>query len=223
ILMYILLFQTAAFLSCEKELMDYEGREGVYFAVQHGDSNRSPESWPYQPYSNVDFVRIGLDEVEIPIKIGITGPVKEYDRVFYIDVNPDSTTAILNQHYEAIARDWVIPAGAISTTVKVHLKRTPDLEEEPKTLGLRLTGSNDLALSFPEWDAILSLDGGATVEEFDASLHTLRINDIMVEPEIWRGSIQSGNRESGLFGAFTRKKMEFLIDNLGLTYEDFAS
>jgi len=223
ILMYILLFQTATFLGCEKELMDFEGREGVYFAVQHGDSNRSPESWPYQPYSNVDFVRIGLDEVEIPIKIAITGPVKEFDRVFYIDVNPDSTTATLNQHYEAIARDWVIPAGAISTTVKVHLKRTPDLEEEPKTLGLRLTGSDDLSLSFPEWDAIPSLDGGAIVEEFDASLHTLRINDIMVEPEIWRGSIQSGNRESGLFGAFTRKKMEFLIDNLGLTYEDFAS
>jgi hypothetical protein len=160
---------------------------------------------------------------EIPLKISITGPVKDYDRIFHIEVNPDSTTAVLNQHYEAIQRDWTIPAGAISTNITIRLKRTPDLEETPQTLGLRLIASKDFALSFPEWDAIPSLDGGDAVAEFDASLHSLRINDIMVRPEVWSGSILSGNREGGLFGVFTRKKMEFLIENLGLKYSDFSS
>lgn len=224
ILLYIAFVQFAAvFTGCEKDIMGYQGEEGVYFAVRHGDDHRAEGSWPYQPYSDVDFVRINMDEVEFVVQVAITGPVKDYDRTFQVEVNPDSTTAILGQHYEAVERVWTIPAGAISTDVTVRVKRTPDLEETPQTLGLRLVATEDFVLSFPEWDAIPSLDGGATTEEFDASLHTLRLNDIMVEPSEWSGSLQEGNRESGLFGVFTRRKMEFLTEHLGLTYEDFAS
>ncbi len=209
--------------SCEKEIMEYKGREGVYFAVQHGSSSLSISQWPYQPYSNVEFLRLTGDEVLFPMKVMITGPVKQHDRTFRVEVNPDSTTAIQGVHYEAIQEVWTIPANAVSATVQVRLKRTPDLRNTERTLGLRLVATNDFALSFPEWDAIPSLTGGTVVREFDASLHTLRINDIMVQPAVWRGSIQSGNRESGLWGAFSRKKMEFLMENLGLSYQDFAS
>ena len=45
----------------------------------------------------------------------------------------------------------------------------------------------------------------------------------MVRPAVWSGSIQPGNMESGLLGVFSRRKMDFLIENLGLTYEDFAN
>lgn len=224
ILLYIAFIQSITiFTGCEKELISYKGAEGVYFSVQHGDGTRAESSWPYQPYSNIDFVRIGLDVAEIQLKVAITGPVKDYDRIFHLEVNPDSTTAILDQHYKTIPRDWIIPAGAISANITVSVLRAPDLEEIPRTLGLRLVPSEDFALSFPEWDAIPSLDGGAIVAKFDASLHSLRINDIMVEPAEWNGSISSANREGGLFGAFTRKKMEFMIEHLGLTYQDFAT
>lgn len=223
-IIYAVVFQLiVVFTGCEKEMMDYEGKEGVYFAVRHGNPTRSAASWPYQPYSDIDFVQIGLDEHETVVTVAITGPVKDYDRPFYIEVNPDSTTAVAGQHYEAVQRDWIIPAGAISTDIKVRVKRTPDLEEAPKTLGLRLVASAELELSFPEWDAIPSLDGGDIVEKFDASLHSLRINDIMIRPAVWSGSLQADNRESGLFGVFTRKKMEFLMEHLGLQYDDFSS
>lgn len=214
---------TTISLSCEKDIMGYEGEEGVYFAVRHGDGHRAETSWPYQPYSDVDFIRINQDETEVNVKVSITGPVKEYDRVFYLEVNPDSTTAILGQHYQAISREWTVLAGTTETDVKVRLLRAADLEEMPRTLGLRLLPTADFTLSFPEWDAIPSLDGGATTEEFDASLHTLRINDVMVQPAEWSGSIQDGNRESGLFGVFSRRKMEFMTEYLGVTYEDFAT
>lgn len=224
ILLYIAFFQFAAlFTSCEKEIMGYQGKEGVYFATRHGEDHRPETSWPYQPYTEVDFVRINLDETVVAVPIAITGPIKDYDRVFHIEVNPDSTTAILGQHYEAVQREWTIPAGAISVAVTVRVIRTADLEELPKTLGLRLVATDDFALSFPEWDAIPSLDGGATKAEFDASLHTLRLNDIMVQPAEWLGSLRDDNSESGLLGIFTRRKMEFLIEHLGLTYEDFAN
>ncbi|MFC3199740.1 DUF4843 domain-containing protein [Parapedobacter deserti] len=225
ILIYIAFFQLLfCFTSCEKEMMGYKGREGVYFAVRHnGSSTILPNLWPYQPYSDVDFVRIDGNTVDYPAIVMITGPVKDYNRTFRLEVNPDSTTAVLGQHYDTIQQEWTIPAGAISTYVTVTLHRTPDLEDNPVTLGLRLVATADFELSFPEWDAIPSLNAGQVVPTFDASLHTLKINDVMVRPAVWSGSLQAGNRESGLFGVFTRRKMEFLMENLGLSYEDFAS
>lgn len=224
LLIYILALPMALFFSgCKKEMMGYEGKEGVYFAVQHGNKSLSINSWPFQPFSDVEFVRIGQSEVDFPVKVMITGPVKDYDRVFRLEVNPDSTTAVEGQHYAPLQTEWKVLAKQTSVDVKIRLKRSPDLENQAVTLGLRLVETSDFKLSFPEWDAIPSLTGGIVVKEFDASLHTLRINDLMIQPAVWPGSIQAGNRESGLFGAFTRKKMQFLIDNLGLKYEDFAS
>lgn len=211
------------FCGCEKEIMEYKGREGVYFAVRHGSPGLSADNWPYQPYSNAEFLNVAGDEMLFPMTVMITGPVKNYDRTFRLEVNPDSTTAVLGVHYEAVQEVWTIPAHAISTTVQVRLKRTPDLRNAGKILGLRLVATSDFELSFPEWDALPSLSGGTVVPEFDASLHSIRISDVMVQPKVWRGSIQDGNRESGVWGAFSRKKMEFLMENLGLSYADFAS
>lgn len=208
-------------LSCEKEIMKYEGKEGVYFAVQSGGLPVS--AWPYQPYTVVPFFQINQPEVLLPIKIMITGPVKNYDRVFRLEVNPDSTTAVLGLHYEALQSEWTIPANAITTNIQIRLKRTADLQTKTVKLGLRLVATKDFELSFPEWDAIPGLTAGTVVPEFDASLHRLDINDFPVTPFVWVGSLQPGNRESGLFGVFTREKMEFLSENLGLKYEDFAS
>lgn len=223
ILVYILLFQLAMiFTGCEKEIIPYKGKEGVYFSVRNG-TKYLESSWPYVPYSNVEFVRIGRDMVDFTVKVMVTGPVKDHDRTFRVAVNPDSTTAIAGQHYEPLQEEWTIPAGAITTNVTVRLKRTPDLKDKAVRLGLRLVATKDFELSFPEFDAIPSYTSGTVVPEFDAGLHTLRVNDIMVQPFIWRGTLATGNKETGLFGVFTRRKMEFLIENLGLKYEDFES
>ncbi|MHA4893529.1 DUF4843 domain-containing protein [Pedobacter sp. PWIIR3] len=219
---YILLFQLTGMVGCKKADMSYKGKEGVYFAVQFG-TKLLQNSWPYVPYSQVEFVAIAKDAVDFPVKVMITGPVKDYDRTFRVEINPDSTTAIAGQHFDPIQQEWKIPAGAVSTNVTVHLKRTPDLELKQVTLGLRIVETKDFVSSFPEWDAIPSLTSGVVIPEFDAGLHTLRINDILVQPAVWPGSLQPGNKESGLFGVFTKRKMQFLIDNLDLKYEDFAS
>ncbi|RZL15847.1 MAG: DUF4843 domain-containing protein [Pedobacter sp.] len=221
--LYILAIQIFAAVGCKKEDMSYKGTEGVYFAVQFGKPTFSLNYWPYMPYSKVEFVSLAADVVDFPIKVMITGPIKDYDRTFRIAVNPDSTTAILGQHYDAIQEEWKIPAGAVSTNITVHFKRTPDLEVNQVTLGLRIVPTKDFVSSFPEWDALPQLSEGDVIPKFDAGMHTLRINDIMVQPVVWPGSLQPGNRESGLFGVFTKRKMQFLIDNLGLKYEDFAS
>ena len=54
--LYYIWFLPLMLSGCEKDLMDYEGLEGVYFAVQWGDSWGNENSWPYQPYTDVNFI-----------------------------------------------------------------------------------------------------------------------------------------------------------------------
>lgn len=225
------IFRTAivAFLlpmvACEKQLMDYQGLEGVYFAVQHGASYGNELNWPYQPYTNVEFVSIPDDEVTLQIKVMITGPVKDYDRSFRVEINPDSTTAEQGIHYDALQGELLIPANTVTALVPVTLKRTVDLQTEEKTIGLRLVANEHFGLSFPEWDAIPGYSAATTpaVSKFDASMHTIRISDFMVQPAIWYGSVRTDNSESGSWGAFSRKKIELMCEIMGLTYADFGS
>lgn len=219
----MLLFSITAFTSCEKEIPGYKGKEGVYFSVKEGTNQHLMSRWPFVPNSSVDFVKFSENVIEYPVMVAITGSIKDYNRTFNLEVNPDSTSAVLGKHYEAVQREWTVPAGANSVLITVRLKRTPDLQDTAVHLGLRLVATKDFELSFPEWDAIPGLDDGVVVKRFDAGLHTLKINDIMVRPAVWFGSLQPGNRESGLFGVFTRRKMEFMMEHLGLKYEDFAS
>jgi len=215
---------TAFFQSCEKDIMGYEGVEGVYFAVQHGDSWGSERVWPYQPFTPVEFVKIKDNELTVNIKVMITGPTKNYDRNFNIELNPDSTTAIVGTHFEPLPTTVTIPAHALMAFVPVKLKRTEDLKKELKTIGLRLVANENFQLSFPHWQALPSYKSGIVIDKFDASLHTIRINDFMVKPAIWPGSIQQpGNRESGQWGAFSQKKMELICELMNLTYADFGS
>ena len=112
---------------CEKDLMDYEGLEGVYFAVQWGDSWGSEKTWPYQPYTNVNFISLPGDTATLSVKVMATGPVKTYDRIFLVEVNPDSTDLTENVDY---LRDAVISGGGLersTLTMNQYLDRAREL------------------------------------------------------------------------------------------------
>ncbi|MDR0544230.1 MAG: DUF4843 domain-containing protein [Odoribacteraceae bacterium] len=209
--------------SCERELMGYEGEEGVYFAVQHGASYGSEWTWPYQPYSNVEFIRETGDTVTKQFKVMATGPVKDYDRVFRVAINLDSTTARQGVDYELPGEDFVISANSSVGYVSILLKRTPGLQDSVKKIGLRLVENSFFSLAFPEWDAVPGLNSGTIVAKFDASLHTINMNDFIVQPPVWTGSIQAGGREAGMWGAFSRKKLEMMCVRFSLTYNDFLN
>lgn len=214
--------------SCKREMMEFSGIEGVYFAVQTANGALYSETGsPFRPYTNVEMVRQPkeLTELQVKIKVMITGPTKDYDRPFRVEINPDSTTAQVGVHYLPLPETVLIPANSVVGYVPITFKRTPDLLTENKKVGLRLLANEHFGLSFPNWKAIPGL--GATYigrdSTFDASLHTINVNDMMVQPAIWRGSIQPVNRDGGSWGAFTRKKIELMFELFDLTYEDFSS
>ena len=102
-----------ALCSCEQELMDFEGTDGVYFAVQWGDSWGSELNWPYQPYTNVQFMQLTGDTATVSFCVMTTGQVKSYDRFFRVEVNPDSTTAIENVDYLSLQNEIMIKTARI--------------------------------------------------------------------------------------------------------------
>ena len=63
--LYYIWFLPLMLSGCEKDLMDYEGLEGVYFAVQWGDSWGNENSWPYQPYTDVNFISLPGDTAHL--------------------------------------------------------------------------------------------------------------------------------------------------------------
>lgn len=225
LLWLVLLAGVLSLPACKKEIRGYEGAEGVYFAVQSGASWGTESTMPFRPYTNVEFVKVPQDTTVVNIKVMITGPVKNYDRPFKIAINPDSTTAQQGVHYLAIPAQVVIPANAYLAYVPVTLMRTPDLETDTKKIGLRLLANEHFQLSFPEWDALPGYTATTTGidSQFNASLHTIRVNDFLVQPAVWVGSVQDGNREAGIWGAFTRKKIELMYRLFNLTYADFGS
>ncbi|MCK9305255.1 MAG: DUF4843 domain-containing protein [Bacteroidales bacterium] len=206
---------------CEKEIMNYQGKPGVYFAVQHGSTAGNENTWPYQPNTNVEFFKIQEDRATVNIKVMATGSVADHDRSFTVKINADSTNATEGGHYEPLSGDFFIPAGEAYTNVPVTLIRTDDMQERDVVIGLQLLPNDNFELAFPEWDAVKGLLDGNIVDSFDASLHSIVINDVMAKPGRWVGGQNSDGSESGYWGVFSREKLELFCEYFDLTYDDF--
>jgi hypothetical protein len=213
--------------SCEKEVKTYEGLEGVYFAQQWGPAIYS--IFPYRPYTNIELTKVAgaSTEYTAKIKVMFTGPVKDHDRYFKVEINPDSTTAVLNVHYASPSEDVVVPANATEAYIPLLIKRTKDMQTASKRVGLRLVANNDFGIAFPSWKAIPGLGTGSLTTAdtaFDNSIHTVVMSDFIVQPAVWRGSVNAQtNRDQGGWGGFTRKKIELMYVLFNLTYDSFAT
>jgi hypothetical protein len=225
---YTMIVLTIAALSsgCERELMSYEGVEGIYFAVQEGSVYGNESNWPYSPYTDVEFVKIADDTYTANVKVMATGAMKNYDRTFRVVLYPDSTTATAGADYEAIPAEVVMPAGSLVSSVPLVLHRTAAMATGVVAIGLQLVANEHFQLTFPSWGPPKELTWGTVYEGFDASRHIVRVNDILVQPAQWLGGFyqyEAGNPEFNTFGAFTRKKFLLLSELTDYVYIDFMT
>ena len=78
-----LLVVVLSFLGCEKEMMDYEGKDGVYFSVQevppslYGD----PEIWSHMDTTLIPFSLLLENDSTVRLKVRVMGDVVNYDRI----------------------------------------------------------------------------------------------------------------------------------------------
>ncbi len=201
--------------ACERDLMSYEGKEAIYFAVQSGNSWGSENDWPYMPYTSAEFGRITEDTLMVRIKVMITGPQKDYPRPFQVVVNPDSTTAREGVDFRVLASEYILEANSSSAYVPVLLYRQPEMKTDTVVLGLKLVANDYFSLTFNEFNKMEKYQNGDVVyEQFDATMHKILITDVMAQPSQW------ANFE---FGQFTSKKLILMCEEFGYTYEDFQN
>lgn len=220
-----LLFGGALLLTgCEKELMDYEGQDGLYFDVRRYPSHIAQNLWPHQHYTSVAFGSMVENEVELSLKIMATGNTKDYDRAFKVIANPDSTTAVEGRDYTNLTTDCVIKAGENSTTVSLKVNRTAEMEGDTLQLQLKIVENDMFTLPYKSF-----ADGPATPytpdnNEFsynkDASVHNIFIYDVLTRPARWIGNDETGG---GLWGKFSAKKFSLIMELTGTTIEDFTT
>lgn len=212
------------FSACKKELMSYNGIEGIYFSVRHGNTIQLSLN-PYQPYTKVEFVKTTKVDTTITLHVMVTGPTKPYDRPFNIEVITDSTTAEVNKHYSPIQLQHSIPANSHETYISIKLLRSADLKSTSKQLTIRLLPSDQLGLSFPHWDAIpgLTSNTGSILSGYDGSIHKILFDDVLAKPAIWSGLVLNQTLEAGNWGEFSEKKMLLMCEIMDLTYNSFES
>lgn len=210
------------FFSCEKDLMTFEGTEGVYFAVQWGPDHGDSTVWAYQNHTPVEFIHIIGDEKLVKLRVMATGAPKDYDREFGLKLNVDSTNAVAGIDYESLESIYTIPAGKVYVDIPVVINRTTDIQDVKKIIGLNLLPSADFKLSVPTWYPVKPHWATSGNPVFDATYHRIEISDFLTRPTVWFGQANNGV-EGGLLGAFTDKKFRLICELNDLVYEDFSN
>lgn len=220
IFLSLLVFMT----SCEKDLMDYQGENSIYFDVQRGQEWRDSAFWARQYYTQVNFIDIIGDTSVLELPIAISGPVTDYPRSFRVAVVEDSTTAVEGVDFD-FQREWILPAGAAVANIKLYLYKQPDLEDTLRTIMLRVQDNENFTtnLNFdkelPGRDNILEQD---KKYNSDPRFHTVELTFTIKKPEDWWGQDYPSYTEIDVFGAFTAKKYLLMLDVLGYSESMFC-
>ena len=76
---YIFLLSVVlSFLGCEKEMMDYEGKDGIYFSVQEVPPSLygNPEIWAHVDTTLIPFSLLLENDSTVRLKVRVMGKVK---------------------------------------------------------------------------------------------------------------------------------------------------
>ncbi len=201
---------------CEKELMDFEGVDALYFDVQYGAEYGNENVWAHQYYSYISFASLdNAEETEVSLKVCVAGSITDYDRPFQVEVVEDSTTAIMPDEYEGLSTDQVIKAGENNTRITFTVKRSERMLTDTVQIQLQLVPGEYFSLPFSE---VGNIPGRWTDTQTAFSsngnpgIHNIFINNTLEEPAGWN-TVQ--------FGQFSVQKYQMLIDVSGFQVSDF--
>lgn len=211
-----------SFTSCEKDLMDYQGGEVLYFDVRTGAAWLDPSTWAHQFHTPVMFGATSANELPVRLHIRTTGTAKNYDRPFRVVVVADSTTAKVGKEYSGINEECVIKAGELDTYFEFTAHRTADILEDTVRLQLRIEPGKDFTTRFENYQEEntyyqVTFPDKVLDRNHSASIHNVYIYDTMVMPTGWWGT-----DAGGLFGPFSAAKIRLMMKVCNLTIDDFA-
>lgn len=205
---------------CEKkEVMEYEGVDGIYFDVQYGAAHGDESVWARQNYTYVSFGSLEAVEADITMKVGISGSVKDYDRPFRVEIVQDSTNAIPEEEYTGFTEEQVIKAGENHAYVTLKVFKSSRLTRDTARIHLRIDPGEHFTLPFSEVGKIPGR-WSDTKSQFatsgDPAVHDVFFNNILQRPAGWGANEYSVN-----FGTFSPEKYQYLMDVSGYTKAHF--
>ena len=220
-----LLFTVAlAFASCDRELMDYEGKDTLYFDIRRGAEWIDPAKWPHEFFSTVDFGNMSDDIYPLSLKICAAGTIRDYDRSFKVTVVADSTTMASGTHFSGVQDSYMIKAGEVSTQVNLLFTRTEDMFGDTLRLQLRIEPNEYFDTMFERYEDYPSTYSPTVNKSFDgnrnAAVHNVFAFDVLSRPSGWMGNDETG---LGLMGRFSAVKYKYLMEISGTTVDDFTS
>lgn len=205
---------------CEKELMDYEGQNAIYFDVQYGKDWGNENTWGHQYYTHVSFTKVETPEFEVRMKVCVAGDITDYDRPFKVEIVKDSTDAIVGEEYDGFTEEHVIKAGENKTYVTFIAKKSERMMKDTVKIQFRLQPNEYFSLPFSDVGAVPGRWTSATEIEYnqniDPSVHTVFMNNMLTEPVGWLGA-------SWLFSTYSAKKYQLLMDVSGYSIADFEN
>lgn len=188
-----ILLIAVSLVSCEKGLMNFDNEKvDVYFF----DAGRTYA--PNVDSSYVSFTYYTKPDTLKDVVVAITGIAADHDREYKVAVNA-SSTAIAGTHYQALPEKFVIKKNAIRDTIKVKLFRTPDMKTKSYVLVLDLLPTDSFGNG---WKT--RLIGGKPISTIS---YKIRFDDVVKQPKYWL---------DGTFGTWSRTKMFFISDFLGI-------
>lgn len=203
LILSITLLFIAGFTSCTKEEIEtYSGKDNIYF---------SPAVVSYISLNGAKILTdsIGLSfsldnpvitERLFKIPIAVQGKASNVDREVKIAIDP-SSTAIKDTHF-TIPDKIIIPAGKVVDTIRVLVKRTPDMKKNAFSLVFNLE-ENEFFKTEMQTKVINVL----TKKTMSFIQFELTFDDLLSQPKGWI---------VGFFGTFSAKKFFMMCDLMNL-------
>lgn len=207
-----MIFFISLFWCCEKEMMDYEGKPGIYFAVQqvppslYGD----PEIWAYMDTTLIPFSTILADDSTVMLKVRVMGDIVDYDRYFSVRIVDSLTTATVGEDYDAIPTQYVMKAGERDAFIPLTGHRQVKMLDSTYYVALQLEESSDFAIPMDMWRKLEGSD--YTSRDVNVIRHMVGLSDEVFVPKAWTVNY---------FGKYTKKKMKLICEMYGLQITDF--
>jgi len=186
--------------SCEKQLMTYEGKPGIYF-------NETARLQKFQGEVLTDsvalsFALLASNEIIQPIIVAATGNPATEDREYKLVIDPVST-AISGTHYDGLPKTFTMKKNKFIDTIFIKFKRTPDLLVKGVTLFLNLEANENFVAELKD-----KVTSASTGKKISFIKYRVFLSDILKKPTRWL---------DGSFGTFTRKKLFLMCEFLNIT------
>ena len=201
------------FFSCEKETKDFDGKDHVYFEYAKYDGN-------FERYV-VDsvVVKMGYDLIPkadstIRIPVTVTGSPKEGIRPVNFVLVESLSTAKLGEDIELLYEPSYIRENSIYGYIYIKLKNTEKAKETSLFAAIQTVPNEFFSTDITE---IVSKN--VTKQNMRANIFRIYFDAKNEMPNLW--AVEEA-RFRTYVGAYSRVKLEFMCEILGLDFEYFT-